>query len=290
MWTLLVSAALSGAWPLTIAAATGGAGQQTLHASEGQALSRESIVRYVDPADEHGPQRLRICNAYEYQAPMEFVFASTHAEIGTLDYATCKEFHLKISDGDEIDFKVKGAFVGAFAVNALPQGSKTLLLTISRRGGNSMAATFQSHAFDLEDSGEYSQVAVIDTTHGDKNSKTVSIVAQDASTNSTGEDIPMNSAVAVAPGKYRIKLHGDIDKKFVVEPRTNYVILHIGRRSLPHAREGKTLLAVSDSKEDLVIYPDSLLERVNSLAPRGAAASLGFLLLLAAQAAMISEL
>lgn len=286
---------LSGALPLALvvaAAGRGGGVQQQLRAAEAEGLaparssSRSSIV--LRQPVERQMQTLRLCNAYPYRTGLDVVFVRTKQDLGSLPYKSCGEYQLAMQDGDQIDFKVKGSFVGTFAVSTLPESAKTLVLTVSRRNGTSMGALFQSHAFSMEDKADVSHVAVIDA-YQSKGPRLKSVAITDTYAPSEPEEIPMNSVVQIAPGSYQIAMPGGGHKKFTAEPRKSYVLIHVGRKGegVVDARQPNgtsSLLETFD--EDFVIYPRA----ESSSGTRVAAASLGLILLLAVQAVVGLEL
>jgi hypothetical protein len=293
--------ALSGALPITLAVdATAASGrgssqQQALRVHEAEEArparsgshSRSFVIR--QPLASR-MQTLRICNAYPYHTGLDVSFVRAKQELGQLPYKSCKEYSLEMQAGDQIDFKVKGTFVGTFAVSSLPESSKTLLLTVSRRAGASMGALFQSHAFSAEDNVDASQVAVIDTFRGqDPRAKSVTIADQGNSTKP--EDIPMNSVVQITPGEYQIAMPGGHTQKFLAEPRQSYVFIHVGRSeeaAQPKEQQTGHSHSLQESyQEDFIIFPQ---RSASGGATTAASVSLGFLLLLAAQATVGLEL
>jgi len=159
------------------------------------------------------PQRaLRICNAFVHQQPLKIRCLRTSEDLGTLAYKECQDHQLPLQEGDQIQFKADTADVGTFAVAGLPRSPVTLLLIVSNKKGHTTTAAFKSHAF-ADGADGTAQVAVVDTYQGTNiTERTVRIrdeVKVDAEESArAGEELPLNSVVAVSPGNYRVELGG----------------------------------------------------------------------------------
>jgi len=175
-------------------------------------------------------QKLRVCNAYPPNTPMNVWVGKTQVNDNPLPYKECAEFEPKLSEGAKIDFKaLDSTVIGTFTVNSLPQNDATLLMVVYRHDAVSTAVSFESHVF--ADS-EQAQVTVIDTYKGHEEAN-VNIMDKRDRKNTT-EQIRYKSVVAVTPGVYEVELtdaaSGAIKAfdQLVAVPHEAYVIVRCG--------------------------------------------------------------
>mmetsp|Transcript_23037 Transcript_23037/g.49026 ORF Transcript_23037/g.49026 Transcript_23037/m.49026 type:complete len:277 (+) Transcript_23037:64-894(+) len=240
--------------------------QQTLRA--GSRGARPSLI-VSGKAD----QKLRICNAFAFDAPLDITHVRSKASLGSLPYKGCEDYKMQLNEGDQLDFKVAGTDVGTFAVAGLPQASRILLLIVQKRADSSMGASFKSHAF-AEEAPDSAQIAVIDTYGGAKNpTDKVDIfdVTEPNITLRKSEALPLNSVVSISPGSYQVAMNSaglnTTGPELSAEGKTSYVVFRVGEG-------GKSKEKAESFPEELVVFPS----------PGGArsAAALGSGLLLAA--------
>lgn len=225
-------------------------------------------------------QRLRVCNAYAFAAPLELTHVRSNARLGSLKYKACADYTLRLEEDDELDFKAAGDDVGTFAISKLPRTSGILLLIVQQRAaGPARGASFTSHAFEADLPGS-AQVAVIDTYSGSKAKLNKVTIYDPAETNVTlrkYEDLPLNSVMFINPGHYQVALPsagpppasgaGAAGATLAAEAQASYVVLRVGRGGGPQEK-GVAF------PEELVVFPEAGGAR--------SAAALGLGLLLAA--------
>lgn len=286
-------AALSGALPVALVAAAAGRGgvvqQQNLRVGEEQAQGMPSAENSFIIRQPTVPewQTLRVCNAYAYRQGLDVSLVRTKQELGNLEYKNCAEYRLVVEDGDQIDFKINGAFIGTFAVASLPKGTRTLLLIVSRRPGSSLGAFFTSHAFSAPESPDVAQVAVIDTYQGKAGGKKALSIQELGTVNAVAEEIPLNSIVQVTPGNYKISMPSSGSEAFKAVKGQCYVLVHVGRDSTgelegqpANSKSGSLIGTQSSYPQGFIVFPQ---QGHGSSAPRGAlVASFHLLLILAA--------
>jgi len=175
-------------------------------------------------------QKLRVCNAYPPNTPMNIWVGKNQVNEDPIPYKECAELDPKLSEGAKIDFKaMDSTVIGTFTVAALPQNDATLLMVVYRHDAISTAVSFESHVF--ADS-EQAQVTVIDTYKGHEESN-VKIMDKRDKKNTT-EQIRYKSVVAVTPGIYEVELadtaSGAIKAfdQLVAVPHESYVIVRCG--------------------------------------------------------------
>jgi len=195
-------------------------------------------------------QHLTLCNAYGASAPLEILHVDRHTVLTKdkpLKYKECQEFMLPLAEGDQLDFKSGGLYVGTFHATSMPKASASLLL-IPRRQDSSGALAFESHMFAEVES---PQIAVMDAYHGNGTS-TVNIV-EDFGEEPMAETLHFNSVVAVNPGMYNIALtdsggNGTLAALSLhAQARSKCVVMRVGGPAL----EGLPF------PQELVVFPNS---------------------------------
>merc|ERR1719199_2373924 len=76
--------------------------------------------------------KLRVCNAYPYQAALDVFRAKDKLTDQPMHYKSCKDFMAPMKSGDKLEFKIGDASAGTFAVADLPSNDAVLLLIIHR--------------------------------------------------------------------------------------------------------------------------------------------------------------
>lgn len=220
--------------------------------------------------------RLRVCNAYPYAAGLDImkgrdVMRSNIQRFGgqqrltkaPLEYKMCGDFATPLQAGDKLKFMVGGANAGTFAISDLPNNDAILLLVVYRHDTLSNAVAFQSHVFaNLLNA----QLAAIDTYKG--TSRGYAEILNGKNT----EKLRYNSALALNPGEYKIRLL-DNDKKtaaaetLVALNRESYVVIRVG----VEAQHGQQY------PQELIVYPASDPALLGS-SPRSAAPMVALML------------
>jgi len=217
---------------LGFALAEDSASDQSLRAVKATPAQHQSaVLRPETPT-----RALRICNAFVNKQPLKVRCLRTAEDMGTLAYKECKDHQLPLQEGDQIQFKSDTADVGTFAVAGLPRSPVTLLLIVSNKKGHGSMAAFKSHAF-ADGADGTAQVAVVDTYQG-VNITDVSVRIRDevqktGDEASLGEELPLNSVVAVSPGNYRVELAGGDGKpvsftSLDAQAKVSYVVMRVG--------------------------------------------------------------
>jgi len=192
--------------------------------------------------------RLRVCNAFPYEAGLDVYRGKTEKLNGDapLPYKGCGDFKVHLKPGDKLDFRVGTASAGKFSVTDLPNSDSLLLLTILRHDQETTESEFESHVFaNLLNA----QVAIIDTYKGPEGSRVYIQDVKDAK-RARKEQLRYGSVVALNKGKYEVVLEEKEDhqvskRKLVAVERESYVILRVG----VNAKSGPSY------SEDLVVYP-----------------------------------
>jgi hypothetical protein len=221
-------------------------------------------------------QSLIVCNAYAFKEPLDIYRARSMEQAnvqGPIAYKHCQDLSVALREGDRLDFKAGDLDVGTFFVRGLPTRKSTLLLVPRRRSNETMAVSFQSHAFSELDT---TQVAVVDAYSG-VGTDVVKIMdapqekkapsgKQDAllPVDQRLETLRYNSIVALGAGKYRIGLgptslvdisqldqRKDSFQSVAVASREKYVIMRVG------VEEDDRMGAASRYPEELVVFPQS---------------------------------
>merc|ERR1719506_1884597 len=114
------------------------------------AASAEGLLRQTNAAEGfvkalEFKHRLRVCNAYPYNAPLDVFLAKEKLTEESMPYKACKDFMAPLQAGDKLEFKVGGASAGTFSVSDLPNNDAVLLLVIHRHDTLSTAVSFESH-------------------------------------------------------------------------------------------------------------------------------------------------
>lgn len=203
--------------------------------------------------------RLRVCNAYPNVDALDVYQGKDKlTEEGPLPYASCIEFRAPLQSGDRLEFKIKDASAGTFAVADLPNHDAVMLLIIHRHDTRSTAVAFESHVFaNLLNA----QVAVIDTYKGRAHG-----FASITDGSKREEKLRYNSVVAVNPGEYKVSLEDARSKRSVIE---NLVALN--RESYVVIRTGVESTSGKEYPQDLIVYPVSDPALLHSAAPRAVA-------------------
>lgn len=259
----LVAAALLPGGEAVIAIAQSRQGQEERRAQQqaGSAIVQNEAVR----------QTLRICNAYAHEGTMDINLARTGEAVGSLSYKDCGDFAAMLEEGDRLNFAVVSSGmlsampVGTFKVSDIQVSDKAppLLLVVQRRGGQSLGAAFQSHAF-AEGPGSVAQVAVLDAYQQSPEAadatQTQRVILSrvpppgaggDATASSFAQvqqqqDMPLNSVSSLQPGTYQASLAGQggagtVPTQFEAAASGGYVVLRVG--------------AASAFPEELVVFP-----------------------------------
>lgn len=205
--------------------------------------------------------RLRVCNAYPNVDALDVYQGKDKlTEEGPLPYASCIEFRAPLQSGDRLEFKIKDASAGTFAVADLPNHDAVMLLIIHRHDTRSTAVAFESHVFaNLLNA----QVAVIDTYKGKVVAHPRIMDAEAPSSKERSEDLRFDSVVAVNPGIYKVELEGQGGKveaksELVALNRESYVVLRLGAE----ADHGTSF------PQELVVFPHSDPQHLRSGAAR----------------------
>lgn len=212
---------------------------QQLRKHEGSVIS----VGHHKAAPQH---RLRVCNAYPYQTPLNVFIGEKRLTEPSMAYKTCRDFATKIKAKDKIDFRFKEATAGTFVVNDLPGSDAVLMLVIYRHNIESTAVAFESHVFaNLLNA----QIAVLDTYKGPETA-TLKIQDQQDAETSRSESLTPNSVVAVNRGTYEVVLVGadgtpKARSDFTVDNRESCVVVRCGVQP----RKGRAY------PQDLMVFP-----------------------------------
>jgi hypothetical protein len=132
----------------------------------------------------------------------------TKQDLGHLDYKECKDLQLQLVSGDHLAFQdANTSDVGKFAMSELPESAGMLLLVVRRESPTGKGAKFMSHAFTAakDDPPDSAQVAVIDAFQGTAAHK-MRIMEFQSNGTDQAEDLPLNSALSISPGAYKIEL------------------------------------------------------------------------------------
>lgn len=183
-------------------------------------------------------QKLRICSAYTSDGSLDVALGRTGQRLGSLRYKACEDFAVALEEGDRLLFKAKSLQVGVFAVSGLPTMMTfgELLLVVRKRPGRSLAATFQSHAFEASPA-DAAQVAVLDASPGvASTANKVRLFEVWNGTRRNAEYLSMNSVTAIVPGSYQVALGepgGDPMRavQFNAQAQTSYVVLRVGENA-----------------------------------------------------------
>eukprot|EP00747_Dinoflagellata_sp_TGD_P125036 gnl/TRDRNA2_/TRDRNA2_174096_c1_seq25.p1 gnl/TRDRNA2_/TRDRNA2_174096_c1~~gnl/TRDRNA2_/TRDRNA2_174096_c1_seq25.p1 ORF type:complete len:262 (-),score=51.22 gnl/TRDRNA2_/TRDRNA2_174096_c1_seq25:45-830(-) len=223
---------------LALAAAASAKGKST------SALRSEGFVRALE-----FKHRLRICNAYPYNAPLDVYRGKDSLTTeGAMPYKSCRDFNTPLKEGDKLEFRVGDASAGTFSVSGLPMNDAVLMLIIHRHDTLSTAVSFESHVFaNLLNA----QIAIIDTYKGRARAVPRIMDEKDAK-NARSEELRYDSVVAVNPGIYDVALVGDdgaskSKAQLVALNRESYVVLRCG----VEAQQGPAY------PQELVVYPKS---------------------------------
>lgn len=173
--------------------------------------------------------RLRVCNAYPYQTPLNVYIGDALITDPAMAYKECREFEPQLHAGDRIDFRFLESSAGTFVVKDLPATDAVLMLVIYRHGVDTTAVTFESHVFaNLLNA----QIAVLDTYKG---SEKAELRIQDLQESDTArsELLSPNTVVAVNAGKYEVVLVGSdgstkARSDLTVENRESSVVIRCG--------------------------------------------------------------
>eukprot|EP00747_Dinoflagellata_sp_TGD_P125023 gnl/TRDRNA2_/TRDRNA2_174096_c1_seq12.p1 gnl/TRDRNA2_/TRDRNA2_174096_c1~~gnl/TRDRNA2_/TRDRNA2_174096_c1_seq12.p1 ORF type:complete len:261 (-),score=53.09 gnl/TRDRNA2_/TRDRNA2_174096_c1_seq12:68-850(-) len=249
---------------LALAAAASAKGKST------SALRSEGFVRALE-----FKHRLRICNAYPYNAPLDVYRGKDSLTTeGAMPYKSCRDFNTPLKEGDKLEFRVGDASAGTFSVSGLPMNDAVLMLIIHRHDTLSTAVSFESHVFaNLLNA----QIAIIDTYKG-RARAVPRIMDEKAAKNARSEELRYDSVVAVKPGTYDVALVGEdgankAKAQLVALNRESYVVMRVG----VEAQQGPAY------PQELVVYPKSEEPKKSGAATR----MMVFPLLLAAVASLM---
>lgn len=216
-------------------------------------------------------QSLIVCNAYAHKEPLDVFRARSMKKAnmeGPISYKNCQGLVVSLAEGDRLDFKAGDLDVGTFFVKGLPTRKSTLLLVPRRRSSDTMAVTFQSHAFLELDA---TQVAVVDAYSGAGADVVKIMDAPQEKKASYGkksaqslvqmrlETLRYNSIVALGPGRYNVGLGpasmvalSETEQQkgigffqaMIVGSRQKYVVMRVG---------------VQDDTSTSALYPEELV-------------------------------
>lgn len=223
-------------------------------------------------------QRLRVCNAYPFEAALELYLGDEKlTKDKPMRYKTCADFSAPLKRHDRLNFKIGDHQAGTFSVSDLPEKNSQLLLVIHRHNAESTTASFDSHMFD-EDA-EDSQIAVIDTYTGTSSNM------PEINTKVGRELLRFGRVIAVKPDYYSLKLVSHKNQThaqghLLAEKGKNYVVMRVGI----DAKQGPSF------PEELVTFPneEGLLQTTLAL-KSGASTNRGFLLGLVVLAAALLD-
>lgn len=209
---------------------------------------RQMVLRTDTPM-----RALRICNAFAHQQPLKIRCLRTSEDLGTLAYKECQDHQLPLQEGDQIQFKADTSDVGTFAVAGLPRSPVTLLLIVSNKRGHGSTAAFKSHAF-ADGADGTAQVAVVDTYNNEPGANITerTVLIRDEPKKGSdeaprsGEELPLNSVVAVSPGDYRVELASTEGtpvsfSALNAKEHVSYVVMRVG--------------GDNGTPEEVVVYP-----------------------------------
>jgi len=190
--------------------------------------------------------RLRVCNAYPYQTPLNIYIGDSQITDPAMTYKECREFEPQLHAGDRLDFRFLESSAGTFVVKDLPASDAVLMLVIYRQGVDTTSVAFESHVFaNLLNA----QIAVLDTYKGQEKADLRIQDLQEADT-ARSEKLSPNTVVAVNAGKYEVVLtNPDGTTKarsdLTVENRESSVVIRCGVQPL----EGRAY------PQELIVYP-----------------------------------
>lgn len=242
----------------------------------GKKVAKQQVKGFISSLE--FKHRLRVCNAYPYAAALD-VFRGRSERLtdsGPMPYKSCRDFDAPLKSGDKLGFKVGDANAGTFSVSDLPGNDAVLLLVIHRHDTVSSAVSFESHVFaNLLNA----QIAVIDTYKGAAKAWPRILDGEDKGSETTehtrSEELRYDSVVAVNPGAYEVVLLGSDGAKKSSHPlvalnRESYVVLRVG----VEAESGPSY------PQELVVYPQSDIHRLQYNAAFRSASSTSLVLLL----------
>lgn len=227
---------------------------------------------------------LMICNGYAYPKALDVVQVRSGHRLtdreGAIAYKDCRNFHLPLKEGEQLDFKAGDLVVGTFFASGLPRTNASLLLIPHRKEPRSLAITFESHAFaDLKTA----QVAVIDAYASGVNrsrSNLGSVRIMDSGSGSSAqskraESLRFNSVVALNPGSYQLSLSSEQGQNVSLSAsrQDKYVVMRVGN-ALPEG-EGHNSSSRGSSEAsfpvELVVFPrNAMLQQHRSGSPTSA--------------------
>lgn len=201
--------------------------------------------------------RLRVCNAYPYQTPLDVSLGDKHLTEQPMPYKECREFDTRLERHNKIHFKFGDASAGAFVVSDLPNNEAVLLLVVYRHDAESTAVAFESHVFsNLLNS----QIAVLNTYRGPDQATLRIQDTEDADTERS-EVLQYDNVAAVNAGSYEVALvssEGELKgrENLVAQNRESYAVIRCGVAP----KEGKSY------PDEIMIYPTP--EQLKSSVPR----------------------
>jgi len=216
-------------------------------ASHGVLRHASSLDGFVKSLEFH--HRLRVCNAYPYDASLELYQGKTKLTgDAPMAYKTCRDFVQPLKSGDKLEFKMGDASPGTFSVSDLPNNDAVLLLIINRHDALSTAVSFESHVFSNMDN---PQIAVIDTYKG-KTKAHARILDGKSKNHSHSEELRYDSVVAVSPGIYEVEISGQDG-----ETKAQQQLVALSHESYVVLRTGLEAQAGTSFPQDIVIFPAS---------------------------------
>ncbi|CAJ1329702.1 unnamed protein product, partial [Effrenium voratum] len=172
-------------------------------------------------------QRLRVCNAYAYEAAVDVLLGKEKVSgEKPLPYKQCSDFQVMLKVNDKLEFRIGNATTGTFSVSDLPSSDALLLLVVYRHDVESTAVSFESHIFLPE---KAAQVALIDTFLGTSDNQPF------ITDGNQTEKLRFGRVVSVSPGNYLVKLQrgNKTEASTAVKAREgeNQVVLRVGIRA-----------------------------------------------------------
>lgn len=192
--------------------------------------------------------KLRVCNAYPYQYPMDIYLGKEKLTTEPMAYKNCGEFDKPLKAGDKLDFKVGDSSAGSFSVAELPSNDATLVLVIFRHDTLSTAVSFESHVFSNLIN---SQIAVLDAYRGAAKATPRIRDVSEAKTD-RNEELRYDSVVAVNPGVYEVVL-----QSVEGESKAKQELVALNRESYVVVRCGVETVQGQSYPQELMVYPHS---------------------------------
>lgn len=212
--------------------------------------SKDAAKEFLEPFGKEvqvAPKtRLRVCNAYPYQTPLDVSLGERRLTDQAMSYKECREFDTRLERRNKIHFAFGEASAGSFVVSDLPTNDAVLLLVVYRRDAEGTAVAFESHVFsNLLNS----QIAVINTYRG-ASQATLRIQDQEDAATERSEVLQYDNVAAVNAGSYEVALvssDGELKSRanLVAKNRESYAVIRCG----VEPKDGKAY------PDEIMIYP-----------------------------------